>query len=293
MTGFALVGSGKVREIYQVGHDRLLIVASDRISAFDVVLEDEIPRKGHVLTGLSAFWFERIADIAPHHLVSADPTDLPEAAGPDVAGRAMLVRRARPVRMECVVRGYLTGSAWQEYRQTGQVGGLALPGGLRESERLPEPIFTPTTKAESGHDLPLSPDEGADLVGPARYEELRGLSLQIYERGAALAADRGIIIADSKLEFGEIDGSLAVIDEVFTPDSSRFWPSDHYEAGRAQPSFDKQYVRDHLDSTGWDHTPPAPRLPAEVVAGTSARYVEAYERLTGQSFETWFGTGNV
>lgn len=285
----ALVNSGKVREIYEVGSDRLLIVTSDRISAFDVVLDDPIPQKGHVLTGLSTFWFDLTRDLVANHMISSDPTDLPEAAGPEVAGRSMLVRRAQPVKMECVVRGYLAGSAWQEYKTSGTANGVKLPTGLLESALLEEPIFTPTTKADSGHDLPLTPQEAIDLVGESRHAELRDLSVALYRTAAEHAKGCGVIIADTKLEFGEVDGELMLIDEAFTPDSSRFWPSDAYEVGRGQPSFDKQYVRDYLDTTGWDHEPPPPRLPADVIEGTRARYIEAYEQLTGSSFRSWFG----
>jgi phosphoribosylaminoimidazole-succinocarboxamide synthase len=283
------VYSGKVRELYDVGHDRLLVVASDRVSVFDVVLPDEIPDKGRVLTGVSSFWFEETADIVANHVVSCDPTDFPETAG-DVAGRAMLVRTTRPVPLECVVRGYLFGSAWAEYRDAGTIGGLRAPAGLREADRLPEPLFTPTTKAPIGeHDLPLGAEEARALVGAARYEQLRDASMRLYERGAAHAADRGVILADTKFEFGELDGELLVIDEMMTPDSSRWWPADRWRPGASPPSFDKQYVRDYMDSTGWDHAPPAPHLPPDVIAGTRTRYVDAYERITGRSFDDWYG----
>jgi phosphoribosylaminoimidazole-succinocarboxamide synthase len=281
--------TGKVRELYEVDHDRMLVVASDRISVFDVVLEDEIPDKGRVLTALSAFWFEQTSRIVPNHLVSADPTDFPETAGPDVAGRAMLVRAAQPVRLECVARGYLFGSAWSDYKATGAVQGHALPPGLRQAERLPEPLFTPTTKAEAGHDLPLTPIEAAELVGGDRYEILRELTLQVYAYGAAHAWERGLVLADTKLEFGEVDGDLIVIDEMLTPDSSRYWSAEEYRVDTSPPSFDKQYVRDYYRSIGWDLEPPIPRLPGEVINGTRARYVEAYEQLTGRSFDSWYG----
>ncbi len=280
--------TGKVRELYEVGLDRMLVVASDRISVFDVVLEDEIPDKGRVLTALSAFWFDHTRAIVPNHLVSADPTDFPETAGPDVAGRAMLVRAARPVRLECVARGYLFGSAWAEYQETGSVHGHALPAHLREAERLPEPIFTPTTKAEAGHDQPLTPLEAAQLVGGDRYEQLRELTLRLYVAGANHAGDRGLVLADTKFEFGDVDGDLNLIDEAFTPDSSRYWALEEYRVGSSPPSFDKQYVRDYYRKLGWDLEPPAPRLPPDVVQGTRARYVEAYEQLTGRSFDTWY-----
>lgn len=289
MNGLPHLRSGKVRDLYEVGADRLLLVASDRISAFDVVLDQPIPDKGRVLTGLSAFWFEQTADLVPNHLVSADPTDFPTTAGPEVAGRAMLVRAARPVLMECVVRGYLFGSAWSEYRRAGTVNGVPLPPGLKEADQLPEPTFTPTTKASEGHDTPLTPEEGAALVGKERYDELADLSLAIYRFGSLTAALRGIILADTKLEFGDVDGKLVLIDELLTPDSSRYWPADEWKPGRIPPSFDKQFVREYLDSLGWDRTPPPPPLPAEVVQGTRSRYVEAYEALTESSFADWWG----
>jgi phosphoribosylaminoimidazole-succinocarboxamide synthase len=281
--------TGKVRELYEVDHDRMLVVASDRVSVFDVVLPDLIPDKGRVLTALSTFWFEQTAHLAPNHLVSSDPTDFPETAGPEVAGRAMLVKAAQPVRLECVARGYLFGSAWSDYQETGTVMGRSLPTGLRQAELLPEPIFTPTTKADEGHDLPLGDAEAADLVGAERYEQLRRLTLAIYSFGAAHAAERGLILADTKLEFGEVDGQLLVIDEMLTPDSSRYWGADEYVVGTSPPSFDKQYVRDHYLSIGWDQRPPVPHMPPSVIAGTRARYVEAYEQLSGLSFDAWYG----
>jgi len=277
-----LRSSGKVRDLYDAGPDRLLVVASDRISAFDVILPTPIPDKGRVLTGMSLFWFERTADLVANHLVTADP-----AAGafdPALAGRAMVVRRADVVPLECVARGYLSGSGWSQYRETGAVCGVPLPSALVESDRLPEPIFTPTTKAAEGHDLPVSPDEAAGLVGRGLAERLKELTLTLYERAAGVALGRGIVLADTKFEFGFCDGELILVDEVCTPDSSRFWPADAYEPGHAQPSFDKQYVRDWLDASGWDHEPPPPELPAEVVAATAARYREAYDRITGEPF---------
>ena len=280
---------GKVRDLYEVDHDRLLVVASDRISVFDVVLGDEIPDKGSALTALSSFWFEETAAIWPNHLVSSDPTDFPETAGPDVAGRAMLVRAARPIRLECIARGYLFGSAWSEYQAVGTVGGRALPAGLREAEVLPDPIFTTTTKAESGHDEPLTEAEASDLVGSNIYERVCEATLSIYRHAAAHAASCGLILADTKLEFGTIDGSVVVIDEMCTSDSSRYWPADEYSVGGSPPSFDKQFVRDYCLGIGWDKIPPAPPLPASVVAGTRARYVEAYEMLTNRSFDEWYG----
>jgi phosphoribosylaminoimidazole-succinocarboxamide synthase len=241
-----------------------------------------------VLTGLSHFWFERTRDMVPNHVISADPTDFPETAG-DVGGRAMLVRASRPIRLECVVRGYLFGGGWQEYEERGTVGGFPVPAGLQRAERLPEPLFTPTTKAESGHDLPLTPADAIELVGEDRYETVRDLSLRLYEYGARVAKDCGVILADTKFEFGEIDGDVLVIDEMMTPDSSRYWPAEDYAVGISPPSFDKQYVRDFMDSTGWDHEPPAPHMPRDVIANTHARYREAYELITGESLDDWFG----
>jgi phosphoribosylaminoimidazole-succinocarboxamide synthase len=280
-----LRSSGKVRDLYDAGPDRLLLVASDRISAFDVVLPTPIPDKGRVLTGMSLFWFGRTVDLVANHLVTADPA----AGGFDaaLAGRAMVVRRADVVPLECVARGYLSGSGWSQYIETGAVCGVPLPSGLVESDRLPEPIFTPTTKAAEGHDLPVTPDEAAGMVGLGLAERLKELTLTLYERAAAIALGRGVVLADTKFEFGFFDGELILVDEVCTPDSSRFWPADAYEPGHAQPSFDKQYVRDWLDASGWDHEPPPPELPAEVVAATAARYGEAYERITGEPFDAY------
>ena len=282
-----LHAQGKVRDLYEAGPDHLLLVASDRISAFDVILPNPVPDKGRVLTGLSLYWFDRTKDLVGNHLVTADRHAFPApfALDEELAGRAMLVRRAQVVPMECVARGYLSGSGWREYARAGSVCGIALPGGLVESDRLPEPIFTPTTKAAEGHDLPLSPDEAADLVGRGLYERLKELSLDIYGRLAATAVERGIILADTKFEFGFCEGELILIDEVGTPDSSRFWPADAYEPGHAQPSFDKQYVRDWLDASGWDHEPPPPDLPPDVVARTAGKYRDAYERVTGEPFD--------
>lgn len=281
--------AGKVRDLYTVDEDLVLMVASDRISVFDVVLPDPIPDKGRVLTAISAFFFDLVADVLPNHLVSVAPDDLPPAARPDADGRAMLVRRADPIRMECISRGYLFGGAWAEYRKHGTVQGRSLPAGLREADPLPEPVFTPTTKAETGHDLPMSDDEAAALVGGERFERIRDATLAVYARGAAHARSRGIVLADTKLEFGTRDGELILIDEVLTPDSSRYWPADRYEPGGSPPSFDKQYVRDHYVTLDWDRTPPAPPLPPEVIEGTRRRYVEAYERLTGEPFAAWPG----
>jgi phosphoribosylaminoimidazole-succinocarboxamide synthase len=286
---------GKVRDVYDAGEGRLLLVATDRISAFDVVLPDPIPDKGRVLTGLSSFWFDRTADLVPHHVVSTNARDFPPpfSGVPALAGRTTLARRATVVPMECVARGYLSGSGWAQYRERTAVCGVPLPEGIVESDRLPEPIFTPTSKAESGHDLPLTPEEGVDLVGKGLFERLKELTLLVYERLADTAAARGILLADTKLEFGFADGDLVLIDEVGTPDSSRFWPADGYAPGGAQPSFDKQFVRDHLDRSGWDREPPAPALPRDVIAGTTARYVEAYERITGEPFDAYLARAGV
>jgi phosphoribosylaminoimidazole-succinocarboxamide synthase len=278
------LSSGKVRDIYAVGEDRLLLVASDRISTYDVVHPTPIPDKGKVLTGLTAFWLERTGDICPNHLISY--LDVPE----EFRGRAMLVERLEMVQVECVVRGYITGSGWKDYQATGEICGIGLPEGLQESEQLPEPISTPATKAEIGdHDENVDFDRAAEIIGDrALLEELRRLSIAIYEMGAAHARERGIILADTKFEFGRRpDGTIVLGDEVLTPDSSRFWPADGYEPGHGQPSFDKQYVRDWASGSGWDKTPPAPALPDDVIARTRELYVDAYERITGEPFEAW------
>ncbi len=279
--------TGKVRDVYEVGHDRMLMVASDRISVFDVVLGDEIPDKGRALTALSTFWFQATASIWPNHLISSDPTDLPETVGPDVAGRGMLVHAARPVRLECNARGYLFGSAWNEYTERGTVCGVTLPAGLRLAEQLPEPIFTTTTKAEVGHDETLTDAQAAAAVGDETFEACREATLALYRFGADHAAQRGLILADTKLEFGTVAGRLMVIDEMMTSDSSRYWDAESYQVGDSPPSFDKQYVRDHYLGLGWDQVAPAPPLPSEIIEGTRARYVEAYETLTGRSFDEW------
>jgi phosphoribosylaminoimidazole-succinocarboxamide synthase len=279
-----LVSQGKVRDIYAAGDDRLLLVASDRISTYDVVHPTPIPDKGKVLTGLTAFWLEQTGHICPNHLISY--TDVPH----EHRGRAMLVERLEMAPVECVVRGYITGSGWKDYLATGAVCGIELPSGLRESERLPEPIYTPATKAEAGdHDENVDFERAAEIVGDRPLlEELRRLSLALYAYGAEHARARGIILADTKFEFGRRgDGTIVLADEVMTPDSSRFWPADGYEPGRPQPSFDKQFVRDWAAGSGWDKTPPAPALPDDVVAGTRARYVEAYERIAGEPFVRW------
>jgi len=278
-----LHAQGKVRDIYEAGDD-LLLVATDRISAFDVVLPTPIPDKGRVLTGVSLHWFELTKNLVANHLLTADVSEYPAAfadRSEELAGRSMLVKRAQVVPMECVARGYITGSGWKDYQRSGQVCGIRLPEGLRESERLPEPIFTPTTKATAGHDLPLTPEEAAELVGRGLAERLKELTLSLYEFGAEHAQQRGIILADTKFEFGFADGELILIDEVLTPDSSRIWP------GHGQPSFDKQYVRDWLDASGWDHEPPPPELPTDVVEQTVKRYREAYERITGETFDAY------
>jgi phosphoribosylaminoimidazole-succinocarboxamide synthase len=283
--------SGKVREIYDAGEDRLLLVTSDRMSAFDVVMAAPIPNKGRVLTAMSAFWFEHLASVCGSHLLSTDVADLPPAAQrPEFAGRVMLCRRAEMLPIECIVRGYLSGSAWKEYRSAGTVHGTPLPTGLLESAPLPEPVFTPSTKADKGaHDENISFDAAVDIVGHDLASQARDVSLELYRRGAAWAAERGIVIADTKFELGLIDGELVLADEVLTPDSSRFWPATGWEPGSTPPSFDKQPVRDYLDGLDWDKAPPPPPLPAAVVDATSRRYVEAYERITGRDFADWPG----
>jgi phosphoribosylaminoimidazole-succinocarboxamide synthase len=274
---------GKVREMYEVDADHLLMVASDRVSAFDVVMSEPIPGKGHVLTALSAFWFRLTSDVVPNHLVSDRPEDLPTpvlAAEPSLRGRWLLVKRAERIDIECVVRGYLAGSGWAEYRSHGTVAGEPLPAGLVESQRLERPIFTPAIKAESGHDENISRARLAAMVGADLASELEALSLRLYAAGAAHAASRGVILADTKFEFGVSDGRLILIDEALTPDSSRYWPADQYQPGGPQPSFDKQFLRDFLDASGWNKEPPPPALPQSVIDGTAARYQEALRRLT-------------
>ena len=286
-----LLATGKVRAIYDAGPEHLLMVTSDRISAFDVVMDEPIPDKGRVLTAMSAFWFELLADVVPGHLISTDLADIPvDDPDPDLAGRVMLCRRAEMLPIECIVRGYITGSAWKEYAADGTMHGTRLPAGLLESAQLPEPVFTPSTKAEVGdHDENVSFDRAVDLVGREVAEQAREVSLELYRRGSAWAAERGIIIADTKFELGVIDGELVLGDEVLTPDSSRFWPADQWTPGATPPSFDKQPVRDYLDGLDWDKTPPPPPLGADVVTATRNRYVEAYERITGRSFADWPG----
>ena len=287
---------GKVREVYQVDSDRLLLVASDRVSAFDVVMRESVPRKGAVLTQISAFWFQRLAHLVPHHMLTAEVdrviAEVPAVAGfeDQLAGRAMLVRRTTPIAFECVIRGYLTGSAWAEYRDHGTVAGEPMPAGLIEASPLPAPMFSPATKAESGHDENVPYGRVADALGAELTARLRDTSLALYRAGQHHAARCGLIVADTKFEFGlEADGTLLLIDEVLTPDSSRFWPADQYQPGRTQPSFDKQPLRDYLTGVraagGWNGDPPPPPLPAEVVAATSARYLEVFRRLTGRSLE--------
>jgi len=309
LPGLPLARRGKVRDVYDLG-EHLLIVATDRISAFDYVLGTGIPDKGKVLTQLSAFWFGHMADLVPHHLISTDVADFPASLAPfrdQLEGRSMLVHRTEPLPLECVARGYLAGSGWKDYRATGAVCGLALPAGLRESDRLPAPIFTPATKAESGHDENINEAEAGRLVGADLVGRLRDLTLAIYARGVEHAARCGIIIADTKFEFGRLRGSAAsadpsrrsgdsstvgaatadrliLIDELLTPDSSRFWPADVYEPGRGQASFDKQFVRDYLEDIGWNKRPPVPALPDDVVSRTRAKYIEAYTRLSGRAW---------
>ena len=281
---------GKVRDIYDLGErtgrPQFLIVASDRISAFDVVLPTGIPGKGEVLTQLSLFWFGYLGDLAETHFVptALSTLGLSQAEAEQLSGRSMVVRKAEVLPVECVVRGYLAGSGWREYRASGTVCGVGLPPGLRQSDQLPEPIFTPTTKAESSHDQPLTFSQAADLVGDDRAEQVRDRSIALYKKAAEYARSRGIIIADTKFEWGVVDGGLRLVDEVLPPDSSRFWPAARYEPGRSQPSFDKQFVRDYLETLDWDKTPPGPELPEDVVAKTTEKYVSAYERITGQRF---------
>lgn len=282
------IASGKVREIYAIDGERLLLVATDRISAYDVILGDPIPDKGRVLTGLSLHWFGLLD--TPHHLLSTDLDDvagITDAEMEDLRGRSMIVRRAEVIPVECVVRGHLYGSSWREYRDGGGPTTEHLPEGLRMADRLPEPIFTPATKATSGHDENIDEAGARAILGDNRYELLKERSIAIYETAAAHAAARGVILADTKFEFGVVDGEVILIDEVLTPDSSRYWPADEWVPGEVVPSFDKQFVRDWLDSTGWDHTSPAPPLPADVIAGTRGRYVEAYERITDSSFDDY------
>lgn len=287
LPGIPKVGQGKVRELFEVdGH--LLMVATDRISAFDVILPNAIPHKGKVLTQLSAFWFERLEGMVDHHLVSVQVDEFPAPLQPfreELAGRSMLVRKCTPLPIECVVRGYLAGSGWAEYRQSEMICGNRLPSGLVESAELPEPIFTPATKATNGHDENISFDRAAQIIGPELAEQVRDLSLRIYNRAREYALEKGIIICDTKFEFGMEGSRLLLIDEVLTPDSSRFWPADEFEPGKSQPSFDKQFIRDFLETLDWDKAPPGPELPSSIVEATSQRYLEAYRLLTGKNLD--------
>lgn len=279
-----LMSRGKVRDIYDLGEE-LLFVATDRVSAFDVVFNQPIPDKGKVLTGLSAFWFDYTKDIVRNHFLSADVSDLPTDLAryrDELEGRFMLVKKGKVLPVECIVRGYLAGGGWAQYKESGAVSGVRLPAGLLNSSRLPEPIFTPTTKADAGHDLPITVSQMADLIGKDLTDEIIAKSLQLYAAASRRAEERGIIIADTKFEFAMIDGILHVVDEILTPDSSRFWAADTYEAGRSQDSFDKQYLRDYLESLGWDKTPPPPVLPEHVISSTRTRYLEAYRRIVGR-----------
>jgi phosphoribosylaminoimidazole-succinocarboxamide synthase len=283
-----LYASGKVRDVYRLDDDRLLFVATDRISAFDYVLATGIPHKGKVLTQISLFWFDFLRDVVPNHLITADVERYPASLlkhADQLRGRSMLVTRADMVPVECVVRGYISGSAWKEYKATGAVCGIRLPAGLKESDRLPEPIFTPATKATSGHDENIQFAEMTRIVGPELSTQMRDISLKIYTKSAEYARQKGIIIADTKFEFGRTAKGLTLADEVLTPDSSRFWPADKYQSGRAQSSFDKQYVRDYLEEIRWNKQPPAPSLPAEVARRTSEKYLEAYRQLTGRDLD--------
>jgi phosphoribosylaminoimidazole-succinocarboxamide synthase len=285
LLGIPKLKSGKVREMFDLD-DSLLMVATDRISAFDVIMPNGIPRKGEVLTQISFFWFEKFAALQPNHLLAGANHSLPSRLQPfakQLARRSMIVRKAKPLAIECVVRGYLAGSGWKEYQKTQTVCGIKLPAGLKESSELPEPIFTPATKAETGHDENISFEQAAQITGAKLAAQARDASLKLYTQARNYARDRGIIIADTKFEFGLVDGQLILIDEVLTPDSSRFWPADQYQPGRSQPSFDKQFVRDYLETLDWNKTPPAPALPADIVSKTQQKYLEAYERLTGRT----------
>lgn len=283
-----LHASGKVRDVYRLDPDRLLFVATDRISAFDYILATGIPHKGHVLTQISLFWFNFLKDVVPNHLITADVSQYPAELHPyadHLRGRSMIVMNANMFPVECVVRGFISGSAWKEYKASGKVCGIELPQGLRESDQLPEPIFTPATKATTGHDENISFDQMVHLVGASLSEELRHLTLQVYKKAADYARQRGIIIADTKFEFGRTPKGVTLADEVLTPDSSRFWPADRYQPGKAQDSFDKQYVRDYLEEIRWNKQPPAPSLPTEVARKTSEKYLEAYQQLTGRKLD--------
>jgi phosphoribosylaminoimidazole-succinocarboxamide synthase len=286
--------SGKVRDVYEAGDGLLLMVASDRISAFDHVFREPIPDKGRVLTAMTQFWTKELSGVAPTHLVTTDPAKFPDGAQElgDIEGRAMLVRRAEMLPIECIVRGYISGSAWKEYLATQTMHGMSLPKGLKESDRLPEPIFTPSTKASVGHDENISFERAAQLIGPEQAARARDIVLRAYISGSQRALERGIVIADTKFELGIIDGELALCDEILTPDSSRFWPADAWEPGKAPPSFDKQPVRDWAERTGWDKASEPPPIPSDVIAATRARYVTAYERISGLSFSNWWGVSS-
>ncbi len=293
-----LLHSGKVRELYDAGDDLMVMVASDRISAFDVVMAEPIPEKGRVLTAMTVHWLGELEDLAPSHLVSADPADFPPSAGEiggdagmsALAGRALLVRRAQMLPLECIVRGYLAGSGWKEYKESGTLHGTALPPGMKQAEKLPEPLFTPSTKEVEGHDRNIDFSEAVDLVGKEMAEAARDLCVEAYRRAAEAGERQGLLVADTKFELGIIDGKLALCDEVLTPDSSRFWPAGEWEPGTNPPAFDKQPLRDWLEETGWDKTPPPPSLPPEVVAETSERYITAYERMSGRKIADWYGS---
>ena len=285
------VYSGKVRDIYDAGDNRYLMVTSDRMSAFDVVMNEVVPSKGRVLMAMSSFWFDKLADIGGNHLISTELADFPEAAQkPELAGRSMLVHKAEMLPIECIVRGYITGSAWKEYQKSGTMNGTEMPADMLESEKLPSPVFTPSTKAEDGlHDENISFDQAVEIVGGPLAEQCRNMALGLYAAGSDHAAERGIIMADTKFEFGFVNGELVVADEVLTPDSSRFWPADQWVPGETPPSFDKQPLRDYLSTLDWDKNPPPPPLPDEVIAATAARYAEGYNRITGMSLDDWPG----
>lgn len=291
------IHSGKVRDIYDAGDNRLLMVTSDRISAFDVVMNEVVTHKGRVLTAMSAFWFEQLSPLVQSHLISTDIAEISalfsDSTPPDIEGRVMLCHKAEMLPIECIVRGYITGSAWKEYCESGTMHGSPLPSGLKEADQLPEPVFTPSTKAEEGHDINISFEEAASLIGEDLAEEVKNVSLACYTKGAELAKEKGIIIADTKFEMGIVNGSLVLADEVLTPDSSRFWSSELWQPGSTPPSFDKQPVRDYLDGLDWDKQPPPPSLPFEVVEATSQRYINAFETITGQSFNTWPGSSGM
>jgi phosphoribosylaminoimidazole-succinocarboxamide synthase len=286
--GAKKISSGKVREIFEVDNDRLIIVTTDRLSAFDVILSDPIPYKGQVLNQLSLFWLDKTKDIIKNHVISSELKDYPHPFNKDerLAGRSMLVKKAKPLTIECVVRGYLAGSGWADYKKHGSICGIKLPAGMVESQKFENPIFTPTTKAELGlHDESIDMETAAKMIGKDLAEKTKNLSIKLYSFARDLALERGIIVADTKFEFGLIGEELLLIDEVLTPDSSRFWPLDSYAPGKSQPSFDKQFVRDYLNTLNWGKTPPAPRLPKEIIEKTSEKYIEAYERITGKPFE--------